>query len=76
MVKVTDTWPTRHLFVPITTEDPPFSGGRCTLNMSRLKRAFRRYGTEVRRGGYQLRCRPRHLILVQNYEVDQPKVLE
>ncbi|GFT28725.1 hypothetical protein TNCV_3584611 [Trichonephila clavipes] len=25
-------------------------------------------GVEVRRGEYQLKCRPRHLIMAQNYE--------
>ncbi|GFY24778.1 hypothetical protein TNCV_2689691 [Trichonephila clavipes] len=38
VVKVTDSWPVCHEFKPCTTEDPPFSGGRCTLNLSRLKR--------------------------------------
>ncbi|GFW49961.1 RNase H domain-containing protein [Trichonephila clavipes] len=38
VVKVTDSWLACHEFEPVTAEDPPYSGGRCTLNMSQLKR--------------------------------------
>ncbi|GFY05689.1 hypothetical protein TNCV_4403561 [Trichonephila clavipes] len=39
VVKVTDSWPTCHEFEPSVTEDPPREeGGRCTLNVSGLKR--------------------------------------
>ncbi|GFX97527.1 hypothetical protein TNCV_2840871 [Trichonephila clavipes] len=54
VVKVTDSWHACHEFEPRTTEDPPHRRGRCTLNMSRLKRP---------------RGRPRRLTVVQNYEV-------
>ncbi|GFT96063.1 uncharacterized protein TNCV_313361 [Trichonephila clavipes] len=39
-------------------------GERCTLNLSRAP-----VGVVVRRGGYQLRCSPCHLTIVQNYVV-------
>ncbi|GFS60885.1 RRM_3 domain-containing protein [Trichonephila clavipes] len=42
-------------------------GQRCTLNLPRAKRPP--VGVVVRRGGFQLRCRPRHSTMVQNYEV-------
>ncbi|GFS84383.1 hypothetical protein TNCV_4605891 [Trichonephila clavipes] len=38
VVKVTDSWMACHEFEPCTAEDPPCRGGRCTLNMKRLKR--------------------------------------
>ncbi|GFV59695.1 uncharacterized protein TNCV_1907661 [Trichonephila clavipes] len=43
-------------------------GKRCTLNLSRAKTSPRWCGMVVRRGGYQLRCRPPHLTMVQNDE--------
>ncbi|GFV18439.1 hypothetical protein TNCV_4468751 [Trichonephila clavipes] len=49
VIKVTDSWPACHEFKPGTTEDPPCRGGRCTLNMPRLKHPH--IGLEVRRGG-------------------------
>ncbi|GFW57770.1 uncharacterized protein TNCV_2926891 [Trichonephila clavipes] len=42
---------------------------RCTLNLSRAETSSRWCGVVVRRGGCQLRCRPRHLTMVQNYVV-------
>ncbi|GFT87023.1 uncharacterized protein TNCV_1258081 [Trichonephila clavipes] len=44
-------------------------GARYTLNLSRAKMSSRWCGVVVRRGGYQLRYRPRHLTMVQNYVV-------
>ncbi|GFW57396.1 uncharacterized protein TNCV_543101 [Trichonephila clavipes] len=41
-------------------------GQRCTLNLSRA-------GVVVRRGGCKLRCRPRHLTMVQNDVVHRQK---
>ncbi|GFU72267.1 uncharacterized protein TNCV_2313481 [Trichonephila clavipes] len=41
-------------------------GQRCTLNLSRAETSSRWCGVVVRRGGCQLRCRPRHLTMVQN----------
>ncbi|GFX49727.1 hypothetical protein TNCV_3072801 [Trichonephila clavipes] len=38
MVKVTESRLACHEFQPRTAEDPPCRGGRCVLNMSRLKR--------------------------------------
>ncbi|GFV81493.1 uncharacterized protein TNCV_52171 [Trichonephila clavipes] len=48
-------------------------GQRCTLNLSRAKTSSRWCGVVVRRGGCQLRCRPRHLTMVQNYVVRRQK---
>ncbi|GFS52057.1 uncharacterized protein TNCV_1104791 [Trichonephila clavipes] len=48
-------------------------GQRCTLNLSRAETSSRWRGVVVRRGGYQLRCRPRHLTMVQNYVVRRQK---
>ncbi|GFV88658.1 uncharacterized protein TNCV_1593781 [Trichonephila clavipes] len=39
-------------------------GQRCTLNLSRAETSSRWCGVVVRRGGCQLRCRPRHLTMV------------
>ncbi|GFV79257.1 uncharacterized protein TNCV_71251 [Trichonephila clavipes] len=48
-------------------------GQRCTLNLSRAETSSRWCGVVVRRGRCQLRCRPRHLTMVQNYVVRRPK---
>ncbi|GFW72040.1 uncharacterized protein TNCV_4789281 [Trichonephila clavipes] len=46
---------------------------RCTLNLSRAQTSFRWCGVVVRREGCQLRCRPRHLTMAQNYDVRRQK---
>ncbi|GFS73981.1 uncharacterized protein TNCV_108571 [Trichonephila clavipes] len=38
-------------------------GQRCTLNLSRVETSSHWCGVVVRRGGNQLRCRPRHLTM-------------
>ncbi|GFS80811.1 uncharacterized protein TNCV_1334411 [Trichonephila clavipes] len=48
-------------------------GQRRTLNLSRAETSSRWCGVVVRRGGCQLRCRPRHLTMVQNYVVRRQK---
>ncbi|GFU87989.1 uncharacterized protein TNCV_1335581 [Trichonephila clavipes] len=48
-------------------------GQRCTLNLSRAETFSRWCGVVVRRGGCQLRYRPRHLTRVQNYMVRRQK---
>ncbi|GFV38403.1 uncharacterized protein TNCV_4958461 [Trichonephila clavipes] len=51
-------------------------GDRCTLNLSRAQTSSRWYGVVVRKGSAQLgqlRCRPRHLTMVQNYVVRRQK---
>ncbi|GFT91413.1 uncharacterized protein TNCV_4285691 [Trichonephila clavipes] len=48
-------------------------GQRCTLNLSRAETSSRWCGVVVRRGECQLRCRPRHLTMVQNYVVRRQK---
>ncbi|GFU09365.1 uncharacterized protein TNCV_143501 [Trichonephila clavipes] len=55
--------------VPLKTRR---GGQRCTLNLSRAETSSRWCGV-VRRGGCQLRCRPRHLTMVQNYVVRRQK---
>ncbi|GFW04983.1 uncharacterized protein TNCV_597771 [Trichonephila clavipes] len=40
-------------------------GQRCTLNLSRAETSSRWCGVVVRERGCQLRCRPRHLTMVQ-----------
>ncbi|GFV52442.1 hypothetical protein TNCV_2771891 [Trichonephila clavipes] len=40
-------------------------GQRCTLNLSRAETSSRWYGGVSRRAGFQLRCRPRHLTMIQ-----------
>ncbi|GFV35743.1 uncharacterized protein TNCV_1261931 [Trichonephila clavipes] len=50
-------------------------GQRCTLNLSRAETSSRWCGVVVRRGRCQLRCRPRHLTMVQNYVVRRTKAL-
>ncbi|GFW72949.1 uncharacterized protein TNCV_830721 [Trichonephila clavipes] len=48
-------------------------GARCTLNLLRAQTSSRWCGVVVRRGVCQLRYRPRHLTMVQNYEVRHQK---
>ncbi|GFX97446.1 uncharacterized protein TNCV_2840061 [Trichonephila clavipes] len=50
-------------------------GERCSLNLSRAQTSSRWCGVVVRRGGFQLRCHPRHLTMVQNYEFRRQKAL-
>ncbi|GFW63845.1 retrovirus-related Pol polyprotein from transposon 297 [Trichonephila clavipes] len=65
-VKVTNSWQAFHEIEP--AEDPPCRGGRCMLNMSRLKRlpvdgVNRKLGKDV---ATQFRCRPHLLTMVKN----------
>ncbi|GFX99731.1 uncharacterized protein TNCV_257701 [Trichonephila clavipes] len=48
-------------------------GQRCTINRSRAKTSSPWCGVVVRRGSCQLRRRPRHLTMVQNYVVRRQK---
>ncbi|GFX20179.1 uncharacterized protein TNCV_1437391 [Trichonephila clavipes] len=48
-------------------------GQRCRLNLSRAETSSRWCGVVVRRGGFQLRCQPRHLTMVRNYVVCRQK---
>ncbi|GFW60394.1 uncharacterized protein TNCV_942611 [Trichonephila clavipes] len=52
----------------------PRVGQRCTLNLSRAETSSRWCGVVVRRGGCQLRRRPRHLTMVQNDVAESPRV--
>ncbi|GFT25881.1 hypothetical protein TNCV_1518401 [Trichonephila clavipes] len=49
-------------------------GERGTLNLSRAQTSSCWSGEVVKRA--QLKCRPRHLTMVQNYEVRLPRVAE
>ncbi|GFX76414.1 uncharacterized protein TNCV_5090531 [Trichonephila clavipes] len=62
----------------VTSSSPVPVKTRCTAAMhvksvSRDETSSRLCGVVVRRGGCQLRCRPRHLIMVQNYVVRRQK---
>ncbi|GFY30230.1 uncharacterized protein TNCV_3091371 [Trichonephila clavipes] len=48
-------------------------GGRCTVNMARAQKSSRSCSVVVKTGGCQLRCRPRHLTMVQNHVVLRQK---
>ncbi|GFS62153.1 uncharacterized protein TNCV_477001 [Trichonephila clavipes] len=48
-------------------------GQRCMLNLLRAETPSGWRGVVVRRGGCQLRCRPRHLTMIQNYVVRRQK---
>ncbi|GFX71155.1 uncharacterized protein TNCV_3649201 [Trichonephila clavipes] len=49
---------------------------RCTLNLSRAETSSHWCGVVVRRGRRcQLRCRPRHSTMVQNYHIHRQKPL-
>ncbi|GFT46474.1 hypothetical protein TNCV_3219701 [Trichonephila clavipes] len=69
VVIVTDSWHACHELDPCTAEDPPYRGGRYTLNMSSLKRPPAGVVRKLTERVGQLRCRPRHLTMVQNYDV-------
>ncbi|GFU07581.1 uncharacterized protein TNCV_2225541 [Trichonephila clavipes] len=72
VIKVSDRG--RHVMSssPSTTKDPSRPVQRCTLNLSKAETSSRWCGVVVRRG-CQLRCRPRHLTVVQNYVVRRQK---
>ncbi|GFS94360.1 uncharacterized protein TNCV_2014011 [Trichonephila clavipes] len=71
-VKVSDHG--RHVMssisVPLKTR---LVGERYTLDLSRAQTSSRWCGVVVRRWGCQLRCRSRHLTIVQNYEARHQK---
>ncbi|GFV34066.1 uncharacterized protein TNCV_3979141 [Trichonephila clavipes] len=50
-------------------------GQRCTLNLPRAETSSRWCDVIVRRGRCQLRCRPRHLTMVQILRGPLPKAL-
>ncbi|GFW40316.1 transposon Ty3-I Gag-Pol polyprotein [Trichonephila clavipes] len=70
--KVTNLWPASQKFEPSTAEDPSYSGGVVHVKYVETQTSSCWCDVEVRRRGGQLRCRPRHLSMVQNYE---PKAL-
>ncbi|GFT10157.1 hypothetical protein TNCV_1115801 [Trichonephila clavipes] len=72
VVKVLDRgWPW-HEFEPSTTKDPPC---RAAMHVKSVGREHKHPPTGVvdRSGGCQLRCRPRHLAIAQNYGVCRQK---
>ncbi|GFX10378.1 uncharacterized protein TNCV_1867731 [Trichonephila clavipes] len=68
LVKVTDHG--RHVMssIPISLKARRV-GQRCTLHLSRAETSSRWCGVVVRRLESQLRCRPCHLAMVQNYVI-------
>ncbi|GBO46702.1 hypothetical protein AVEN_95959-1 [Araneus ventricosus] len=58
---------------PDSTEDPLCIGPVARQIIRSGQTSSRWCGVEACSGGYQLRCRPRHLTAVQNYEV-RPKI--
>ncbi|GFY32588.1 uncharacterized protein TNCV_673431 [Trichonephila clavipes] len=66
------SWLTCHEFEPNTTKDTPCSGAMYVKSVESSKiLPFVRCGSEER--GCQLRCPPRHLTMVQNFEVNLQK---
>ncbi|GFW00742.1 hypothetical protein TNCV_2305151 [Trichonephila clavipes] len=61
-----------HEFDPCTAEEPPYRGGKCSSNLSRLRR-FPVGGVVGVERGCQLKCHPRHLTVVEDYEVRREK---
>ncbi|GFV73895.1 uncharacterized protein TNCV_2641591 [Trichonephila clavipes] len=59
--------------VPLQTR---LVGERCTLNTSRAETSSHWCGVVARKGGCLLRCRPRHLTMVQNSVAKSPRVAE
>ncbi|GFV03101.1 transposable element Tcb2 transposase [Trichonephila clavipes] len=77
-VAAVDEWYRYRIVVCLVTSSPaPLKtrrvGQRCTLNLSRAETSSRWCGMVVRRGGCQLRCRPRHFTKVQNYMIRHQK---
>ncbi|GFU88262.1 uncharacterized protein TNCV_846551 [Trichonephila clavipes] len=72
VVKVSDHG--RHVMssipVPVKTRRV---GQRCTLSLSRAEKSSHWCGVVVSRGSCQLRCRPRHLTMIQNDVVRHQK---
>ncbi|GFU85019.1 hypothetical protein TNCV_1552831 [Trichonephila clavipes] len=67
-VKVMSSCLACHEFDSRTVEDLPCKGAMHEKS-GEAQTSSRWSGVEVRRGGFQLRCHPRHLIMAQNYEV-------
>ncbi|GFT88858.1 hypothetical protein TNCV_906721 [Trichonephila clavipes] len=66
------SWQACHEFEPSTAEDPPC---RRAMHVKYIEAQTpsRSGDVEVRREGFKLRCRPRLLTMVQNYEVRRQK---
>ncbi|GFU22265.1 hypothetical protein TNCV_4856111 [Trichonephila clavipes] len=63
-----DSWPACHEFETSTAEDQPYKEDGCTLNMPKLKLPNIDVVWNFK-SGRQLKCFPRHLTMIQNYEV-------
>ncbi|GFV24301.1 uncharacterized protein TNCV_422911 [Trichonephila clavipes] len=72
VVQVWDRGLPCHEFEPSTTKDPPC---RAAMHVKSVESSnvLPWCGVEVRREGCQLRCRPRHLTMVENYVVCRQK---
>ncbi|GFT18535.1 hypothetical protein TNCV_1708471 [Trichonephila clavipes] len=60
-----DSWLSCHEFEPSTAEDPPQSGERRTLNLSRAPIVFPLVWVQIVRRGQYPGGRPSHLTIVQ-----------
>ncbi|GFV04049.1 uncharacterized protein TNCV_916731 [Trichonephila clavipes] len=71
-VKVTDSWSACPEFDPSIAEDQPCKGAMYVKSVE-AQTSSRWCGVKIRRGKYQLRYRPRHLTMDQNYEIRRQK---
>ncbi|GFV15694.1 hypothetical protein TNCV_986771 [Trichonephila clavipes] len=73
VIKVTDSLLACREFEARATEDPSCRD-QMHAKSAEIQTSSRWCGVEVRRGRYQLRCRPLHLTMVQNYEICRQKL--
>ncbi|GFV56074.1 uncharacterized protein TNCV_2266601 [Trichonephila clavipes] len=72
VVKVMDSWPACHEFEPSATKDPPCREAMHVKSVGSSNVLPLSWGGNYETG-CQLRGRPRHLTMVQNYEVRRQK---
>ncbi|GFV55767.1 hypothetical protein TNCV_167531 [Trichonephila clavipes] len=65
------SWLVYHEFEPCTTKDPPY---REAMRVKSVESSNVLLLVWLLRDWGQLRCRPRHLTIVQNYEVRRQKL--
>ncbi|GFY32583.1 uncharacterized protein TNCV_673381 [Trichonephila clavipes] len=73
VVKVTDLWLACHEFEPSTTEDLPYRGAMHVKSVESSNILPLVWCGNLKREMTAQRCRPRHLTVVQNYEVRHQK---
>ncbi|GFX23570.1 uncharacterized protein TNCV_3770441 [Trichonephila clavipes] len=72
VVKVTDTWAAYHEFELSAAEDPPYKEAMHVKSVE-SSIVLPLVWCESSKSGCQLRCRPRHLTMVQNDKVRHQK---